>query len=92
MRESCPGSLEIRTPYPEDISCPFCYEKNEIWSDEPDMACKECGQIITRDMLPSCIEWCPSARECVGQQKYMRIMKKRSQQQTESSKSPDLSI
>ncbi len=83
MRESCPGSSEIRTPCPQELFCLFCQYKNEIWSDEPDMVCKGCGQIITRDMVPSCVEWCQSARECVGLEKYERIMKKmKSQQKT----------
>ncbi|HMK43084.1 MAG TPA: hypothetical protein VK445_03010 [Dissulfurispiraceae bacterium] len=74
MRDSCPGSREIRTPYPEEILCPYCGRKNEIWSDEPDMKCCNCNRTITRAMLPSCVEWCLSARDCVGTVKYNRIM------------------
>ena len=86
MRESCPGSREIRTPYPEELVCPFCRVANEIWSDEPDMLCKGCGRSITRDMAQSCLQWCPSARECVGRDKFERIMAKmRSQNRTEPS-------
>jgi hypothetical protein len=80
MKESCPGSKEIRTPFPEDIVCAFCTHKNEIWSDEPDMPCRNCGMIITRDMAPSCIEWCPAARECVGAEKFDRLLKKLKEQ------------
>ncbi len=76
MKESCPGSREIRTPFPEELVCIFCHTKNEIWSDEPDTICKGCGMIITRDMKPSCLQWCPSARECIGSEKYERLMKK----------------
>ncbi|HIJ60309.1 MAG TPA: phosphohydrolase [Nitrospirae bacterium] len=77
MKESCPGSKEIRSPYPEEIICPYCNNKNEIWSDEPDMLCKECNTKISREMPPSCIQWCPSARECLGVEKYERIMRVR---------------
>jgi|WetSurMetagenome_2_1015567.scaffolds.fasta_scaffold00152_42 hypothetical protein len=76
MKESCPGSKEIRTPFPEEILCAFCSHKNEIWSDEPDMVCKGCGMTITRDMAPSCIEWCAAAKECVGPDKYDRLISK----------------
>ncbi len=56
----------------------FCGRLNEIWSDEPDMKCKGCGKLINREMKPSCIEWCPAAKECVGLKKYERLMKARS--------------
>ncbi|MCX8069793.1 MAG: hypothetical protein N2738_04755 [Thermodesulfovibrionales bacterium] len=75
MKESCPGSREITNPYPEDIICPFCHYKNEIWSDEPDMICKNCNNRISREMPPSCIQWCPAAKECLGIEKYERIIK-----------------
>lgn len=76
MKETCPGSKEIRTPFPEELVCAFCSAKNEIWSDEPDTLCKSCGKNITRDMAPSCIQWCPAAKECIGVEKYERLIKK----------------
>jgi hypothetical protein len=75
LKEGCPGSREIRSPYPEELRCVFCGELNEIWSDEPDMNCKGCKKLINREMKPSCIEWCPAAKECVGLEKYERLMK-----------------
>jgi hypothetical protein len=79
LKESCPGSREIRTPYPEEITCFWCDTACEIWSDEIEIACKKCGKTISRDMKPTCIEWCPSARECVGDEKYERLMKNKKQ-------------
>ena len=79
MKESCPGSKEIRSPYPEELVCIFCGKKNEIWKDEPDTVCK-CGKTITRDMKPSCLQWCSVAKECVGSEKYERLMKKLTEQ------------
>lgn len=84
MKESCPGSKEIRNPYPEELICAFCTHKNEIWTDEPDTICKACGKTITRDMVPSCIMWCPAAKECVGVDKYERLMKKLKEQSQNS--------
>jgi ribosomal protein S27E len=75
LKESCPGSKEIRSPYPEDILCPFCGHKGEIWSDEPQTTCRGCGKTISRDMKPSCLKWCPAAKECVGTEKYERLIK-----------------
>jgi hypothetical protein len=80
MKESCPGSKEITNPYPEDLKCVFCGCLSEIWSDEPDTVCKGCGQTITRDMKPSCLQWCPAAKECVGAEKYERLIKKLKEQ------------
>jgi hypothetical protein len=75
FKEGCPGSREIRNPYPEELSCVFCDTPNEIWSDEPDTVCKSCGKTIDREMKPSCIQWCQFAKECVGQKKYERLVK-----------------
>jgi hypothetical protein len=44
FKESCPGSSEIRTPYPEEIQCFWCDTVNEIWSDEVEADCKKCGK------------------------------------------------
>ncbi|GBD98315.1 hypothetical protein BMS3Abin07_00326 [bacterium BMS3Abin07] len=80
MKESCPGSKEIRNPYPEEILCVFCGAKVEIWSDETETKCRKCGEIVTRDMKPTCLQWCPAAKECVGKEKYEKIMKKLAEQ------------
>jgi len=75
MKESCPGSKEIRSPYPEEIRCIFCSSVVEIWSDETETKCKSCGREVSRDMKPTCLQWCPAAKECVGLEKYERLMK-----------------
>lgn len=75
LKETCPGSSEIRAPYPEELICVFCGHKNEIWSDEPDTQCKACKKTIDRKMKTTCLEWCPAARQCVGAEKYDRLMK-----------------
>lgn len=75
FKEGCPGSKEIRSPYPEDITCYFCGKVNEIWSDEPEMECKACKHRISRDMKTSCLMWCPAAKECLGREKYEKLMK-----------------
>ncbi|NOX20230.1 MAG: phosphohydrolase [Nitrospirae bacterium] len=76
FKESCPGSREIRNPYPEEITCVFCGSSVEIWSDEVETQCPNCSNMISRDMKPSsCIQRCPAARECIGKEKYEKIMK-----------------
>lgn len=75
LKEGCPGSLEIRNPFPEPITCIWCDTVNEMWTDEVEITCSGCGKTISRDMKSSCIEWCPAARECVGSEKYERLIK-----------------
>lgn len=75
FKESCPGSSEIRRPFPEEITCVFCGAIVEIWSDEVETTCPECKKTISRNMKPSCLQWCPAAKECVGPEKLERILK-----------------
>ena len=75
FKESCPGSSEIRSPFPEEILCFWCHTKSEIWTDEVETTCKGCGKTISRDLKPTCLEWCPAAKECVGIERYERLMK-----------------
>ncbi|MBF0345796.1 MAG: hypothetical protein HQL06_16405 [Nitrospirae bacterium] len=74
MKESCPGSQEIRNPFPENLTCVYCGQHNEIWSDETEMNCGGCGKLISREMKVTCLNWCPAAKECVGIEKYERLM------------------
>ena len=69
----CPGSGPIRDPYPEEINCPSCGQAVEIWSDEAEVRCAACGGIVSREIAPSCLEWCAHGRECVGPEKYDRL-------------------
>ncbi len=75
MKEHCPGSREIRQPWPEEIRCRKCGAALEIWSDETETLCKECGALHARPLGPSCAEWCASARECLGADVVDKIKK-----------------
>ena len=70
----CPGAARFTEVRPECVECPFCGAETEIWSDEPLAKCPNCGREVTRSRGASCIDWCAHARECVGQQKYERLM------------------
>lgn len=74
MLDGCPGSGNVRTPTPSLIACPGCGEEVEMWSDELKAKCSRCNTIVFREDVPSCIEWCKSARECIGEEKYNRLM------------------
>lgn len=77
FKNTCPGSKEIKQPRPEDIRCRHCGEIIEIWSDETEVKCKYCGKLNMRFLGPSCIDWCPFAKECIGEEKYRRLKKSR---------------
>ena len=72
--KSCPGSMNIRNPVPEDIPCPRCGELVEIWSDEKRARCSHCGASVPREMDLSCIQWCLYAQECIDEEAYQRLM------------------
>ena len=73
LYKECPGSARIKKPFPEEFKC-NCGHIVEIWSDEASAICKNCKKEITREMLPSCLDWCSMAKECVGEQKYKKYL------------------
>ena len=73
----CPGSTVFREPQPTDVRCPHCGGETEIWSDEPMARCMHCGEWITQARGASCIDWCAFAKECIGSEKYARLMQNR---------------
>lgn len=73
LNKSCPGAIALKEPVPEDISCAGCGQEIEIWSDEVRVRCPHCGTLNTREVPPSCIEWCSAALECVGPEIYEQV-------------------
>lgn len=76
MASFCPGSRNIREPTPEEIPCPQCGYQVEIWTKELLRACPNCGTRVFREQRPSCIDWCPYAKECVGPEVYATLRPK----------------
>ncbi|UCH89533.1 MAG: hypothetical protein JSV49_02485 [Thermoplasmata archaeon] len=72
----CPGSKQIKEPVPEFYDCPICGADVEIWTHEMSRKCDKCGNLVTKDELPVCIEWCEYAADCVGP-KVLEQFKKR---------------
>jgi len=71
--KECPGSKRIKKPFPEEIEC-TCGQMVEIWSDEASAVCNNCKRKVTRKMLPSCLDWCSLAKECIGKEKYKKYL------------------
>ncbi len=72
MYGRCPGQ-EGRNLSVEVYKCPKCGAGVEIFSDETAARCQKCGQRVYRDRAPSCAEWCPAARQCLGDEKWQQF-------------------
>jgi hypothetical protein len=71
---TCPGSANISgTPTLAVKHCPECGAEVELFSTDSQVTCK-CGFVVYNN-IQSCIKWCRKARECVGEEKYMELMK-----------------
>ncbi len=77
MEIRCPGSSTIITPIPTLKECPNCKEEVEIWSNELKGKCRRCSTVIFKEDIPSCIQWCPAAKECIGEERYKELMTQR---------------
>jgi hypothetical protein len=45
-----------------------------MFSDEVRVRCRSCGIWVQKDSVPSCVEWCSQARECLGEQRWEALM------------------
>ena len=70
----CPGAANISgTPTLKVKKCPDCGTEVELFSTDQQRVCVKCGFIVYND-IQSCIRWCKSARECVGDEMYEKLM------------------
>jgi NADH pyrophosphatase NudC (nudix superfamily) len=74
MTASCPGQ-DFRKLKVELHRCPKCRAEVEIFSDEPRVRCPKCGEMVYRENTPSCIVWCTSARQCLGEERWQNLEK-----------------
>jgi len=76
MGYRCPGqsgrNLKVKL-----VACPNCGYEVEIFSDELRVTCPACGEPIYQEQIPSCIDWCPGARECVGPERWAELQRER---------------
>ena len=50
--------------------CPHCGTDVEMFSDEFRIRCHKCKELVYKEKIPSCIDWCPSAKECIGGERW----------------------
>jgi NADH pyrophosphatase NudC (nudix superfamily) len=73
MESKCPGQ-DFRNLRVELHKCPNCGAEVEIFSDEVKVKCPKCAKYVFREKMPSCIEWCASARQCLGEERWRQLM------------------
>lgn len=77
MLSGCPGADKLKNPVPYYEHCRRCGREVEIWSDEFYAKCPKCGEIVLGENVPSCVEWCKYARECLGLRRHNRLMEEK---------------
>lgn len=72
MNYKCPGQDDRKIKV-ETLTCPDCGYKLEIFSDEIKVSCHKCKGLVCRERLPSCVDWCKFAKECVGEERWRKM-------------------
>lgn len=72
MEARCPGQ-DTRNLRVSLHKCPNCGNEVEIFSDEMKVKCNKCGNFVYGDQTPSCINWCASARKCLGEERWKQL-------------------
>ncbi|MFC2051330.1 phosphohydrolase [Chloroflexota bacterium] len=72
MTSKCPGQ-DFRKLRVSIYKCPSCGAEVEIFSDEIKVKCPKCGEKVYRDKIPSCIDWCASAHQCLGEERWKEL-------------------
>jgi len=72
MAFKCPGQ-DMRNLRVSVHKCPKCKSEVEIFSDELKAKCRKCGEYVYKEKVPSCIEWCASARQCLGEARWKEM-------------------
>jgi len=70
----CPGQ-DTRKLTISLVACPECGYKVEIFSDEIRTRCPKCKAQVDKEQMPSCLQWCKSARQCIGETRWREIFK-----------------
>ncbi len=65
MIYKCPGQ-DPRNIKAEKMKCANCGYELEIFSDEVKVKCPKCKNVTYKQRLPSCLDWCKAAKDCIG--------------------------
>jgi len=72
MSPTCPGQ-DNRFLRVDLFKCPKCGAEVEIFSNESRVKCYNCGEYVYKEQLPSCINWCAAAKQCVGEERWKKL-------------------
>ena len=72
MSSRCPGQ-DMRKLRVALYKCPNCHAEVELFSDELKVKCHQCGKYVYKESVPSCIDWCASARQCLGEKRWKEL-------------------
>ncbi len=75
MPGQCPGQ-DTRKLRVALYKCPNCGTEVEMFSDELRLKCHKCGKYVYKEKVPSCIDWCASARQCLGEEMWQVLQGK----------------
>ena len=69
MNVKCPGQ-DSRNLRAAMYACPSCGTDVEMFSDETRIRCHKCSEYVYKEQTPSCIDWCSSAKKCIGAEQW----------------------
>jgi len=72
LTNRCPGQ-ELRNVTSKIHICPNCGSEVEIFSFEVRARCHQCKTMVFTEAVPSCIDWCASARKCLGEKRWREL-------------------
>ena len=72
MTAGCPGQ-DLRNLRVSLCKCTNCGAMVEVFSDEMKVKCHKCGEKVYREQAPVCIDWCASARQCLGEERWKEL-------------------
>jgi ribosomal protein S27AE len=65
--------MDSRSLTVRDATCPSCGASVELFSDEQRRKCPSCGASVSLETMPVCAMWCPSAKSCIGVERYAEL-------------------
>ena len=73
MSSQCAGqNRELRLGL---YRCPNCNAEIEMFSNEIQVKCYQCGEPVYREKVRPCIEWCTSAHNCLAEERWKQAKK-----------------
>ena len=72
MTSKCPGQ-DMRNLRVALYKCQKCGAEVEMFSDELNIKCPKCGERVYKEKMPSCIDWCASAKQCLGEERWKQM-------------------